>query len=215
MGISRQARPVDDYQRDSGRLGCHNRILCLCQRVWCSVNRLYCRCIGHVCPPLLRRPRNRRSGGATSVHLANGIWGTLALGLFSQGDAMGLPLPPRLACCLAAAASSCCAKRSEPLQWVVLGWPRALSCGMPSASWLMASASRLTRKFGAWILANMAWKPTAISPPIRSNNVPIRCQTSRRNLLGWLHTIYVYQSIQSDPRRSVVIEGVKTIPDVF
>jgi len=34
--------------------------------------------------------------GATSVHLANGIWGTLALGLFSQGDAFGASPAPKV-----------------------------------------------------------------------------------------------------------------------
>jgi ammonium transporter, Amt family len=34
--------------------------------------------------------------GATSVHLVNGIWGTLAVGLFSQGDAFGVTPAPKL-----------------------------------------------------------------------------------------------------------------------
>jgi ammonium transporter, Amt family len=34
--------------------------------------------------------------GATSVHLVNGIWGTLAVGLFSQGDAYGVTPAPKL-----------------------------------------------------------------------------------------------------------------------
>jgi ammonium transporter, Amt family len=33
--------------------------------------------------------------GATSVHLINGIWGTLAVGLFSQGDAYGVTPAPK------------------------------------------------------------------------------------------------------------------------
>ncbi len=34
--------------------------------------------------------------GATSVHLTNGIWGTLALGLFSQGDKFGMTPAPKI-----------------------------------------------------------------------------------------------------------------------
>jgi ammonium transporter, Amt family len=34
--------------------------------------------------------------GATSVHLINGIWGTLAVGLFSQGDVFGAAPAPKL-----------------------------------------------------------------------------------------------------------------------
>ncbi|AFY94436.1 ammonium transporter [Chamaesiphon minutus] len=34
--------------------------------------------------------------GATSVHLVNGVWGTLAVGLFSQGDAYGVTPAPKL-----------------------------------------------------------------------------------------------------------------------
>jgi ammonium transporter, Amt family len=34
--------------------------------------------------------------GATSVHLINGIWGTLAVGLFSQGDIFGAAPAPKL-----------------------------------------------------------------------------------------------------------------------
>jgi ammonium transporter, Amt family len=33
--------------------------------------------------------------GATAVHLVNGIWGTLAVGLFSQGDAFGVTPAPK------------------------------------------------------------------------------------------------------------------------
>jgi ammonium transporter, Amt family len=33
--------------------------------------------------------------GATSVHLVNGIWGTLAIGLFSQGDKFGVTPAPK------------------------------------------------------------------------------------------------------------------------
>ncbi len=34
--------------------------------------------------------------GATSVHLVNGVWGTLAIGLFSQGDIYGVTPAPKL-----------------------------------------------------------------------------------------------------------------------
>ncbi len=34
--------------------------------------------------------------GATSVHLINGVWGTIALGLFSQGDIYGVTPAPKL-----------------------------------------------------------------------------------------------------------------------
>jgi ammonium transporter, Amt family len=34
--------------------------------------------------------------GATAVHLVNGLWGTLAIGLFSQGDAFGVTPAPKL-----------------------------------------------------------------------------------------------------------------------
>ncbi|WP_309737874.1 ammonium transporter [Chamaesiphon sp. OTE_20_metabat_361] len=34
--------------------------------------------------------------GATSVHLINGIWGTIAVGLFSQGDTFGVTPAPKL-----------------------------------------------------------------------------------------------------------------------
>jgi ammonium transporter, Amt family len=34
--------------------------------------------------------------GATSVHLINGVWGTLAVGLFSQGDIYGVTPAPKL-----------------------------------------------------------------------------------------------------------------------
>jgi ammonium transporter, Amt family len=34
--------------------------------------------------------------GATSVHLINGVWGTLAVGLFSQGDLYGVTPAPKL-----------------------------------------------------------------------------------------------------------------------
>jgi ammonium transporter, Amt family len=33
--------------------------------------------------------------GATSVHLFNGVWGTLAVGLFSQGDLYGVTPAPK------------------------------------------------------------------------------------------------------------------------
>ena len=98
--------------------------------------------------------------GALSVHLLNGVFGTLAVGLFynsaNRDEHRGLAtgLSP-------AAAVRCSSSRARA--WSPCSrWSCPRSSGSPSRrSWACASAA--PRKSAAWTSANTAWKPIRTS----------------------------------------------------